>query len=172
MLVSLLKMTFLFGSATINVKFRMLFHETVRKIVRRRGKMEYKDNGKKPYMVNIQDATAQNDNFRIAIWTGEKLQLTVMSIEPNDEAGLEVHEGIDQFIRIEEGQGICKMGSTKDNLDFERAVTKGDAVLVPMNMWHNIINTGGQALKLYTIYSGQEHEEGTIHLSREDAPKK
>ena len=134
--------------------------------------MEYKDNGKKPYMVNIQDVTAQNDNFRTAIWTGEKLQLTVMSIQPNDEAGLEVHEGIDQFIRIEEGQGICKMGSTKDNLDFERSITKGDAVLVPMNMWHNIINTGGQSLKLYTLYSGQEHEEGTIHFSREDAPTK
>ncbi|MGY0402234.1 cupin domain-containing protein [Carnobacterium jeotgali] len=134
--------------------------------------MEYKDYGKRPYMVNIQDATAQNNNFRTAIWTGEKLQLTVMSIEPNDEAGLEVHEGIDQFIRIEEGQGICKMGSTKDNLDFERAITKGDAILIPMNMWHNIINTGGKSLKLYTIYSGQEHEEGAIHLSRKDAPKK
>lgn len=132
--------------------------------------MEYKDYGKKPYMLNIEDATAQNDNFRTTIWTGEKLQLTVMSIKPNDEAGLEVHEGIDQFIRIEEGQGVCKMGTSKDNLDFERAITKGDAVIVPMNMWHNIINTGGKPMKLYTIYSEPEHKEGTIHRSREDTP--
>ena len=95
------------------------------------------------------------------IWTGENLQLTVMSIKENEEAGLEIHEGIDQFIRIVEGQGVCKMGETKDNLNFERAITTNDAVLVPENMWHNIINTGGKPLKLYTLYSTPEHKEGT-----------
>ena len=132
--------------------------------------MDHKDYGKKPYMFNIEDATAENNNFRTTIWTGKKLQLTVMSIAPNDEAGLEIHERNDQFIRIEEGQGVCKMGASKDNLDFERAITKDDAILVPVNTWHNIINTGGKPLELYTIYSGPEHEEGAVHRSREEAP--
>ncbi len=132
--------------------------------------MDHKDYGKKPYMFNIEDATAENNNFRTTIWTGKKLQLTVMSIAPNDEAGLEIHERSDQFIRIEEGQGVCKMGASKDNLDFERAITKDDAILVPVNTWHNIINTGAKPLKLYTIYSGPEHEEGAVHRSREEAP--
>ncbi|AEB30884.1 uncharacterized protein YrkC [Carnobacterium sp. 17-4] len=132
--------------------------------------MEFRDHGKKPYMFDIEEATIQNNNFRTTIWTGENLQLTVMSIKENEEAGLEVHEGIDQFIRIVEGQGVCKIGETKDNLNFERAITKNDAVMVPENMWHNIINTGGKPLKFYTLYSTPEHKEGTIHISREDAP--
>lgn len=131
--------------------------------------MDFKDQGKKPYMFNIKDATTQNEHFRTTIWTGEELQLTIMSIKPNDEAGLEVHEESDQFIRIEEGQGICQMGSTKDNLDFERAITKDDAVFIPANKWHNIINTGGKPLKLFTLYSSPEHKEGTIHHLRKDA---
>ena len=74
-----------------------------------------------------------------------------MAIQPNDDIGLEVHHGIDQFIRIEEGQGLCKMGPTEDNLNFEQVVKDDDAVFVPAGMWHNIMNTGDMPLKLYTI---------------------
>ena len=116
--------------------------------------IDYKDHGKKPYIINIEDATTGNDNYRTTIWTGSKLQVTVMSIQPGDDIGLEVHEGIDQFIRIEEGEGVCKMGPSKDNLHVQQKVMDDDAVFVPADMWHNIENTGDKPLRLYTIYAG------------------
>lgn len=125
--------------------------------------------GKSPFVVNIEDATVQNDTYRTTIWTGEKLQATVMSIPPNDDIGLEVHHGIDQFIRIEEGNGLCKMGPTKDDLNFEKEVKDDDAVFVPANMWHNIVNIGDKPLKLYTIYAGPDHIPGTVHKTHDDA---
>lgn len=131
--------------------------------------IDFKDHGKKPYVVNIEDATEQNDNYRTTIWTGEKLQVTVMAIQPNDDIGLEVHHGIDQFIRIEEGKGLCQMGPSKDNLDFEQKVEDDDAVFVPADTWHNITNTGNEPLKLYTIYAGPDHVEGTVHKTHDDA---
>ncbi|UJF16311.1 cupin domain-containing protein [Jeotgalibaca sp. MA1X17-3] len=131
--------------------------------------IEEKDYGKKPYVVNIEKQTKDNDNYRTTIWTGEKLQVTVMSIQPNDDIGLEVHHGIDQFIRIEEGKGICKMGPTEDQLDFEQKVEDDDAIFVPADMWHNITNTGDRPLKLYTIYAGPDHLPSTVHPTHEDA---
>lgn len=131
--------------------------------------IDFKDHGKQPYVVNIEDATAQNDNFRTTIWTGEKLQVTVMSIQPGDDIGLEIHEGIDQFIRIEEGEGLCQMGPAEDDLTFEQKVSDDDAVFVPADTWHNITNTGDKPLKLYTIYAGPDHLPGTVHKTHEDA---
>lgn len=130
---------------------------------------DYKDHGKKPYIVNIEDYTKENTNFRTTIWTGKKLQATLMSIEPGDDIGLEVHHGIDQFIRIEEGTGLCQMGETEDNLTFEQVVEDDDAVFVPADMWHNITNTGNKPLKLYTLYAGPDHVEGTVHVTHQDA---
>lgn len=130
---------------------------------------DYKDHGKKPYVINIEDATKKNNNYRTTIWTGEKLQVTVMSIQPGDDIGLEVHEGIDQFIRIEDGEGLCKMGPTEDDLNVQIKVSDDDAVFVPANMWHNIENTGVKPLKLYTIYAGPDHLEGTVHPTHADA---
>ncbi|WP_423190253.1 cupin domain-containing protein [Alkalibacterium sp. f15] len=131
--------------------------------------IDYKDHGKKPYIIDIEDATEDNENYRTTIWTGEKLQVTLMSIEPGDDIGLEVHHGIDQFIRIEEGKGVCKMGPSEDNLNFEEKVSDDDAVFVPADMWHNIENTGDKPLKLYTIYAGPDHLPGTLHPTHQDA---
>lgn len=83
--------------------------------------------------------------------------------------GLEVHEGIDQFIRTEEGEGLCKMGPSEDDLNFQEKVTDDDAVFVPADMWHNIENIGDKPLKLYTIYAGPDQLEGTVHVTHEDA---
>lgn len=132
-------------------------------------KNDYSDRGKKPAVENIESMTVENNNFRTTIWTGEKLQVTVMSIEPGDDIGLEVHEGIDQFLRIEEGTGLCQMGPTEANLDFEEEVTDDDAIFVPANVWHNVTNTGNVPLKLYTIYAGPDHLPGTVHQTHEDA---
>lgn len=121
------------------------------------------------YLIRKGMGNSQNETYRTTIWTGEKLQVTVMSILPNDDIGLEVHHGIDQFIRIEQGKGLCQMGPSKENLNFEKEVTDDDAVFVPANMWHNIVNTGNEPLKLYTIYAGPDHIPGTVHQTHEDA---
>ena len=131
--------------------------------------IDWKDHGKEPYIIDIEKATLDNENFRTTLWTGSKLQLTVMTIQPGDDIGLEVHEGIDQFLRIEEGKGLCQMGESKDNLNVEIEVADDAGIFVPADMWHNVTNTGDQPLKLYTIYAGPDHVPGTVHPTHEDA---
>lgn len=131
--------------------------------------IDYSDRGKQPVVENIEEMTLQNENFRTTIWTGEKLQVTVMTIQPGDDIGLEIHEGIDQFLRVEQGKGVCKMGPSEDNLTFEAPVTDDFAIFVPADTWHNVINTGDQPLKLYTIYAGPDHVPGTVHPTHQDA---
>ncbi|KJZ85994.1 MULTISPECIES: cupin domain-containing protein [Clostridium] len=127
-----------------------------------------KDYGPKPYVVNIDEATKENNNFRIALWTGNHLQVTLMSIKVNDDIGVEIHEDTDQFIRIEDGQGIVKMGKSKDNLDFEKKFEDDFAIMIPAGTWHNIINTGDKPLKLYSIYAPPHHKHGVVHVNKED----
>lgn len=130
--------------------------------------MELKDYGANPFVINIEDATKENSNYRTALWTGNTLQLTLMSIEVGEDVGLEVHHDIDQFLRIEEGEGLVQMGSSEDQLDFEKQVEDDDVVLVPAGKWHNLKNTGVQPLKVYSIYAPVEHPHGTVHETRAD----
>lgn len=129
----------------------------------------YKDYGPVPMIVNIEQATLQNGNFRTAFWTGEHLQLTLMSLNPGEDIGLEVHPDHDQFLRIEQGQGIVMMGTSRDNLSFRQGVSDNYAIFVPAGTWHNLVNTGSVPLKLYSIYAPPEHPHGTIHRTRQDA---
>ncbi|WP_291563583.1 MULTISPECIES: cupin domain-containing protein [unclassified Clostridium] len=130
---------------------------------------ELKDYGPEPFVVNITEATKQNNTFRTALWTGNHLQLTLMSIDVGDNIGLEVHPHVDQFLRIEEGQGIVKMGDSKDDLNFLRKVYDDFAIIIPAGKWHNIINTGNKPLKLYSIYAPPNHPHGTIHKTKAEA---
>lgn len=134
-----------------------------------RQQMALKDYGPKPFVVNIEKATNQNRNFRTALWTGENLQVTLMSIKVGEDIGLEIHPTVDQFIRVEEGWGIVKMGDSKDNLTFMKRVYNNDAIMVPAGTWHNLINAGNQPLKLYTIYAPPEHPRGTVHKTKAEA---
>ncbi|MCP3027130.1 cupin domain-containing protein [Halobacillus sp. A5] len=131
--------------------------------------LELKDYGGEPYVVNIDEAARQNETFRTALWTGEHLQVTLMSIEVGGDIGLEVHPEVDQFLRIEEGEGLVQMGPGEDQLDFEKEVEDDDAIMVPAGTWHNLTNTGEIPLKLYTIYAPPEHPFGTVHETQEDA---
>lgn len=128
-----------------------------------------RDYGPNPFVINIEDATMRNTNFRTALWTGEHLQLTLMCINVGEDIGLEIHEHVDQFIRIEQGQGIVLMGDNKDNLDFCARVYEGYAIFVPAGKWHNLINIGNMPIKLYTIYAPPEHPHGTIHRTKDEA---
>lgn len=128
------------------------------------------DHGPNPYVVNINDATKQNTNFRTALWTGTYLQLTLMSIKPREDVGLEIHYDVDQFIRVEEGQGLVLMGDSPDDMYFQTMVYDDFVILIPAGKWHNLINTGCLPLKLYSIYAPPEHPHGTVHENREDDP--
>ncbi|TDM15599.1 cupin domain-containing protein [Macrococcus bovicus] len=130
---------------------------------------DFKDHGKQPVVENIEGMTLENDNFRTTIWTGDKLQVTLMTIQPGDDIGLEIHHGIEQFLRIELGEGLCQMGPSEDNLNFEREVKADDIIIVPADTWHNVTNKGDEPIKLYSIYAGPDHEPGTVHKTHEDA---
>ena len=131
--------------------------------------IKLKDYGPEPFVVNIEEASIQNNNFRTALWTGTNLQLTLMSIKVGGEIGLENHPELDQFIRIEEGQGLVKMGDRKDRLDFQKKVYADFAFIIPAGKWHNLINTGTKPIKLYSIYAPPQHPKGTVHETKEIA---
>lgn len=124
------------------------------------------DYGPQPYAVNIDEATKQNNNFRTALWTGNHLQVTLMSINAYDDIGLEIHPNIDQFIRIEDGQGMVKMGKSKDNLNFQENVRDGFAIMIPAGTWHNVVNTGNKPLKVYSVYAPPQHPHGVVEVTK------
>ena len=127
------------------------------------------DKGPDPYVVDIEQLTLGNENFRAAAWTGSFLQMTLMTIPIGGEVGLEVHEDTDQFLRVEQGTAKIIMGDSEDNLNQEWTAEDDFAIFVPAGIWHNIINTGDESLKLYSIYAPPHHPHGTIHKTFQDA---
>jgi Mannose-6-phosphate isomerase len=127
------------------------------------------DHGKQPWVVDINDLTKKNTNFRTTEWTGSHLQMTVMSIKPGGEIGLEKHDKGDQFIRVEEGKARVVMGPTREKMTFDRKVSDDWAIFIPAGFWHNIINEGDKPLKVYAIYAPPEHPAGTVHETFEEA---
>jgi mannose-6-phosphate isomerase-like protein (cupin superfamily) len=131
--------------------------------------METKDNGPNPYVVDIEELTMANENFRTASWTGTYLQMTLMTIPVGGEVGLEVHDDTDQFLRLEQGTAKVMMGKTKEALDQEWTAEDDWAIFVPSGMWHNIVNVGDEPLKLYSIYAPVHHPHSTVHKTYEEA---
>ena len=121
------------------------------------------------WSANIEEATTSNQTFRTVVFTGKRMQLTVMSIGPGEEIGLEIHDDTDQFLRVEQGSARVVMGTRKDKLDETHELRDDWAVIVPAGTWHNVINTGKTALKLYSIYTPPEHPPGTVHKTKADA---
>lgn len=126
------------------------------------------DHGATPYVVNVEELTLANENFRTAAWTGNNLQMTLMTIQPGDDIGLEVHDDHDQFLRIEQGSARVEMGPSRNELQTWEAADDY-AIFVPAGVWHNVINNGDDTLKLYSIYAPAEHPHGTIHATKADA---
>ncbi|QIC49651.1 cupin domain-containing protein [Lysinibacillus sphaericus] len=125
-----------------------------------------KDYGANPFVININEASKKNNTYRSALWTGKHLQLTLMSLNPGEDIGLEMHPNVDQFLRIEQGQGVTQMGESKDNLTFKRNVHDDFSIFIPAGTWHNLTNTGSIPLKLYSIYSPPNHPFGTVHPTK------
>ena len=127
------------------------------------------DHGPNPFVTDIEAATLGNGAFRSTLWTGTHLQVTLMCLQPEEEIGLEMHQDVDQFLRVEEGAGLIEMGPARDDLSYRREVSDDDAVLVPAGTWHNVVNTGATPLRLYSIYGPAEHAHGTVHLTKAEA---
>lgn len=133
--------------------------------------VQISDFGPEPFITNIDKITLKNSNYRTALWTGQYLQLTLMSIPVGGEIGLEVHPDTDQFIRIEKGNAIAMMGCSKNKLNYQKNVCGGYAVFVPAGTWHNIVNTGNCPLKIYTVYAPPHHPHGTVQATKAIADK-
>ena len=118
---------------------------------------------------NIEGETLANETFRTVVFTGEHTQLTVMSIAVGDDIGGEVHDGHDQFIRIESGRARVELGGSEGAPAETHDVEDDWAVIVPAGCWHNVVNTGSEELKVYSLYSPPEHPDGTVHATKADA---
>ncbi len=114
------------------------------------------------FVINIEKATMENNNFRKVLHTAQNSQLVVMNLLPGEDIGAEVHD-LDQFIRFESGRGKVIL----DGIEYE--VEDDWAVVIPAGVEHNVINTSdNEAMKLYSIYSPPEHPEGTVHPTKAD----
>ncbi len=118
---------------------------------------------------NVERETLENGNFRKVLFTGDRVQLTVMRLAPGEEIGVEMHDHLDQFLRIEQGSGRVTFGPSADKVEEEHAVEDDWAIVVPGGVWHNVINTGSGDLKLYSLYAPPEHPDGTVHPTKADA---
>lgn len=127
------------------------------------------DHGKKPYVLDIEQETLDNENFRTTLWTGRHLQLTLMTIPVGGDVGLEVHPKNDQFLRLEQGKGRVQMGPKKSDLNFTEEVGADWAILVPAGTWHNVTNIGDEPMKLYALYGPPDHKPGTVHKTQDEA---
>jgi mannose-6-phosphate isomerase-like protein (cupin superfamily) len=116
------------------------------------------------FVTNIEQDTLANEDFRRVLFTGPHTQLVLMTLQPGEDIGRETHEGIDQFIRVESGEGKALLDGTPHQLG------DGSAVVIPAGVEHNIINTSSSTrLRLYTLYSPPEHADGTVHRTKREA---
>jgi mannose-6-phosphate isomerase-like protein (cupin superfamily) len=115
------------------------------------------------FVDDIEKLTEDNTDFRRVLYTGKQMQLVLMTLQPGEEIGAEVHEDRDQFFRVEQGEGEVLIDSRTS------AIRADMAIIVPAGARHNVRNTGGEPLKLYTIYAPPEHKHGTVHKTKEQA---
>lgn len=113
------------------------------------------------YVTNIEKATLENENYRKVLYTAKNSQLVLMTIQPGDEIGEEVHE-LDQFIRIEAGKAQVTLDGVEHRLEDDWAV------VIPAGTKHNVVNIGDEPVRLYSIYSPPEHKDGTVHATIAD----
>ena len=115
------------------------------------------------FVGDIEELTEGNDLFRKVLYTGQNIQLVLMALKPGEEIGSEVHDDRDQFFRFETGQGEVWIDGTANQVKAD------DGVIVPAGAEHNVVNTGAEILRLYTIYGPPEHIEGTVHTTKAEA---
>ena len=120
-------------------------------------------------VVNLKKATLYNDFFRREVWTGEHLQITLMTIPVGGEVGKEIHSATDQLLVVEQGSAAVFMGAQESDLEYVGNAEAGDGILVPAGTYHNVYNDGRIPLKLFSVYAPPHHPIGTLQRSKEDA---
>lgn len=131
--------------------------------------MQLDDYGPYPFSANMEQVTKNNQNFRTALWTGDNLQVTLMSILPGEDIGLEQHNELDQLIYIVQGKGVVMMGDDPNQPNFRQTVQEQYAFVIPCGKWHNLTNIGSTPLKLFSVYAPTQHPIGTVHQTKADA---
>ena len=132
--------------------------------------LELKDYGPQPFAPDLKAAALANDNYRTTLWTGDHFQVTLMAIPAGGgDIGMEIHHGNDQFIYLVDGVGHVQMGKDKNKLTIDREIHPGEAVIIPDNTWHNVINAGSKTMKVFSIYSSVKHAKGTDEKTKDDA---
>ena len=130
---------------------------------------EYKcrnEHGGEVYYTNVYKMACQNNNYRESIWTGDHLQMTLMSIARGDDIGVEMHNDTDQYIRVEHGIAVAMIGNDENELDKKIRLTMGDAIFIPAGYWHNIVNAGRCTLKLSSVYAPAHHPKCTVENNK------
>lgn len=127
------------------------------------------DYGKKPSVINVSQMAINNTDYKNTLWTGDYLQMTLMSIPIYSDIGPEIHKDTDQMIRIERGIAMVEMGPSQEQMNMRKRMSVGDVLFVPAGTWHNVINIGKFPLKLSSIYGPSHHPSGTIHRTKMDA---
>lgn len=115
----------------------------------------------KGYIKNIEQETLNNNDYRRVLYTTHGLQLVVQSLKPGEEIGAEVH-GLDQFIRVEQGTATVTLDGESTELHDD------DCVVIPRGTQHNVVNTGSEDLKIYSLYGPAEHKDGTVQPTKAD----
>ena len=118
---------------------------------------------------DIEQVTLGNSTFRTVVYTATHAQLTVMRLGRGEEIGWESHGHLDQFLRIEQGQARLDLGRSEDQVDEQHDLSDDWAIIVPAGVWHNVVNTGSEDVKLYSLYTPPEHPAGTVHATKADA---
>ncbi len=127
------------------------------------------DYGQEMMTMELSNMSKRNNAFRKSLWTGDNLQLTMMSLRPGEDLGLEVHPFQDQIILIQQGTGTVQMGPRRDRLTYKKQVKPGDGIFVPAGIWHNLTNTGRVPMKLLAVYGPAVHPYGTVHQTKAQA---
>ncbi len=130
--------------------------------------MVLKDYGDNPLVINLDKAVQQNNNFRLALWTGEHFQITIMCLKAYEEIGFEIHNHLDQMLKVVSGFGMVIMGKDEKGEQKKIKIGPGSAIIVPMGTNHNVVNTSQQPLKLYSIYAPPQHPFGTVQKNKSD----
>lgn len=116
--------------------------------------------------INLEQKTINNPNFRKVIQTTKNMQLVLMSLEPNEDIGMEMHKTTDQFIRVESGSGVAIFADSKGTTKHRYKLSDGFSIMIPKGTYHNIKNTGNDELKLYTIYSPPNHKDKLVQKNK------
>jgi|SRR5690606_7403916 len=125
--------------------------------------MPTEEDNMKGFVDDIEKLTEENTDFRRVLYTGQNMQLVLMSLKPGEEIGEEVHDDRDQFFRIEMGKGEVLIDGKRHSVEAD------DAIIVPAGARHNVVNKGSEPLRLYTLYAPPEHKDGTVHVTKAEA---